>query len=399
MTFLADERVAQGTDVKRYQVVLAGICALILTVGLARFAYTPLLPVMREQAGLSHLAGGWLATINYAGYMAGTLLATRISDVRWKFWGYRIGLVLAVLSTAAMACTSDVVVWGVFRFLGGLSSIAGMLFGSGLVLNWLVRRGHQAELGLHFMGIGLGIVVSGLAAGGMADWLQWRGQWLGLGLLGIVFFLPAWLWMPEPAHIDAGAGAQPGTPVPGRDASMRLLQAMYFCAGFGFAISATFIVAILVKLPLLAGRGSWIWVIVGLAATPSCFLWDRAAAAFRPLRALLIAFALQTLSLLIPAMTDGAFLNVCGALLFGATFVGIVSLTLALVGRRFPDNPAKAMARMTLGYGVAQIIAPAMAGYIAASTGSYRNALLITAGVMVCGMVVLQVLSREERRA
>lgn len=399
MTFLADERVAQGADIKRYQVVLAGICALILTVGLARFAYTPLLPVMREQAGLSHLAGGWLATINYAGYMAGTLLATRISDLRWKFWGYRIGLVLAVLSTAAMACTSDVVVWGVFRFLGGLSSIAGMLFGSGLVLNWLVRRGYQAELGLHFMGIGLGIVVSGLAVGGMADWLEWRGQWLGLGLLGMVFCLPAWWWMPEPAHIDAAAGAQPGTPVRGQHASMRLLQAMYFCAGFGFAISATFIVAILVKLPLLAGRGSWIWVIVGLAATPSCFLWDRAAAAFGPLRALLIAFALQTLSLLIPAVTDGAFLNVCGALLFGATFVGIVSLTLALVGRRFPDNPAKAMARMTLGYGVAQIIAPAMAGTIAASTGSYRNALLITAGVMVCGMVVLQVLSREERRA
>jgi MFS family permease len=385
-------------------VVLAGICALVLTVGLARFAYTPLLPVMRAQAGLSDLAGGWLATINYAGYMAGTLLATRISDIRWKFWGYRIGLVLAVLSTAAMACTMDVVIWGVFRFLGGLSSIAGMLFGSGLVLNWLVRRGYQAELGLHFMGIGLGIVVSGVAAGVMAAWLEWRGQWLGLGMLGLLFFVPAWRWMPAPANIDAPAGAQPeklaaagGGAVHG--GSMHLLEAMYFCAGFGFAISATFIVAILVKLPLLAGLGSWIWVIVGLAATPSCFLWDRVAAACGALRALMIAFALQTLSLVIPAVTDGAFLNVCGALLFGATFVGIVSLTLALVGRRFPDNPAKAMAKMTLGYGVAQIMAPAMAGYIAAHTGSYRGALLISAAVMAAGMGMLQLLLRAERRA
>jgi MFS family permease len=395
--FLADEKVTAAAAFKRYQVVLAGICALVLTVGLARFAYTPLLPVMREQAGLSHLAGGWLATINYAGYMAGTLIATRIGDIRWKFRGYRLGLVLAVLSTAAMACTSNVVVWGLFRFLGGLSSIAGMLLGSGLVLNWLVRRGFQAELGLHFMGIGLGIVVSGVAAGSMAGWLEWRGQWLGLGLLGVVFFLPAWIWMPAPADIHAAAGAQPVKPVSTGGGSMRLLEAMYFCAGFGFATSATFIVAILVKLPLLAGLGSWIWVIVGLAATPSCFLWDRVAAAYGALRALTIAFALQTLSLLIPAVSDGAVLNVCGALLFGATFVGIVSLTLALVGRRFPDNPAKAMAKMTLGYGVAQIIAPALAGSIAAHTGSYRSALLLTAAVMVCGMGLLQMLRREER--
>ena len=88
---------------ERHRVIFAGICALILTVGLARFAYTPMLPIMRDQAGLSHLAGGWLATINYAGYMSGALLAASISDLGRKFVLYRIGLVIGVLSTAAMA--------------------------------------------------------------------------------------------------------------------------------------------------------------------------------------------------------------------------------------------------------------------------------------------------------
>lgn len=60
----------------RYRVIFAGICALILTVGLARFAYTPLLPIMRGEAGLTDLAGGWLATFNYAGYITGALMAT-----------------------------------------------------------------------------------------------------------------------------------------------------------------------------------------------------------------------------------------------------------------------------------------------------------------------------------
>lgn len=180
---------------------------------------------------------------------------------------------------------------------------------------------------------------------------------------------------------------------------MWLLIAAYFCAGFGFAMGATYTVAILVKLPLLADKGGWVWVIVGLAAAPSCFLWDRVADAVGQVRALMMAFGLQMVSVLMPIATDHAWLNVGGAMLFGATFVGIVSLTLTLIGRCFPANPAKAMARMTLSYGVAQIIAPAMAGYIATASGSYHGALVVTALVMGCGVVALQALTHEEQRA
>lgn len=112
----------------------------------------------------------------------------------------------------------------------------------------------------------------------------------------------------------------------------------------------------------------------------------------------MIAYGLQTVSIILPVVTDSAALNVVGAILFGATFVGIVSLTLTLIGRHFPTNPAKAMARMTLSYGVAQIFAPAMAGYIATSTGSYQGALIVTALVMVGGMALLQALLNEEKR-
>ena len=151
-------------------------------------------------------------------------------------------------------------------------------------------------------------------------------------------------------------------------------------------------------MPLLAGKGSWVWVIVGLAAAPSCFVWDRLAVAVGHIRALMIAYALQIVSIVLPVLTEGAGLNVLGAILFGATFVGIVSLTLTLTGRHFPANPAKAMARMTLSYGVAQICAPALAGYIASTTGSYRGALILTAIAMLAGMGLLQALLREERR-
>lgn len=383
---------------ERYRVIVAGICALILTVGLARFAYTPLLPIMRDQAGLSHLAGGWLATINYAGYMSGALLAASIGDLGRKFMLYRLGLVLAVLSTAAMGFTDKLPLWAGLRFVAGFSSTAGLLLASGLVLNWLMRRGHRAELGLHFMGVGLGIAVSGIAVAAMVDSLSWDKQWIGLGVLGMVFFLPAWCWLPAPVAVEASAAKSAPAPTAPARRWMWLLIGAYFCAGFGFAISATFIVAILVKLPLLAGKGSWIWVMVGIAAAPSCFMWDRIASSIGQIRALMLAFGLQTVSIVLPVITDGAALNVLGAILFGATFVGIVSLTLTLVGRHFPANPAKAMARMTLSYGVAQIGAPAMAGYIASATGSYRGALIVTAVVMAAGMVLLQALINEEKR-
>lgn len=385
---------------QRFQVILAGICSLVLTVGLARFAYTPLLPIMRDQAGLSHVAGGWLATINYAGYMTGAIIAASVSDLRFKFRFYRVGLVVAVLSTAAMGLTDDVYVWAVLRYVSGVSSTAGLLLASGLVLNWLLRNGHRPELGLHFIGLGLGVAVSGLAVAGMNTWLHWDGQWLGLGALGALLFLPAWRWLPAPATVrTTGSSPHASTFPPPTRRWTGLLMATYFCAGFGYVISATFIVAILEKLPLLAGRGGWVWVLVGAAATPSCFLWDRVARATGQIPALLIAFGLQTVSILLPMLSTDPALNLLGAALFGGTFVGIVSLTLTLIGLHYPDNPAKAMARMTLSYGVAQIVAPAMAGYIAAATGSYRGALGVAAVVMVAGMVLLGVLGRDRSNA
>ena len=384
---------------QRLRVLFAGICALILTVGLARFAYTPMLPVMHREAGLTDLAAGWLATFNYAGYISGALVAAAVGNLRQKFVMYRIGLVLAVVTTAALGFTDNTAVWAVLRFVSGLSSTAGLLLASGLALNWLIRHGHRPELGLHFTGLGLGVVVSGLAVGAMMDRLDWAQQWVGLGLLGLVFFVPAWRWLPPPAAPGPlGAAAAKSAVVPPPRRWMALFIAVYFCAGFGYVISATFIVAILDKLPELADKGGWVWVIVGLAAAPSSFVWDRLARSMGDIQALLLAFGLQTVSIVLPAMTLNLPLNLLSAVLYGGTFVGIVSLTLTLIGRSFPDNPAKAMARLTLSYGVAQIVAPAMAGSIAAQTGSYRGALVITVVVMIAGMALLLVMLRDAAR-
>lgn len=375
----------RSTDTRK--VLLAGICSLILTVGLARFAYTPMLPVMRAETWLTEVAGGWLATFNYMGYMSGALLAASISSLQTKYRLYRAGLVIGVLSIAGMALTQDMVLWSILRYIAGLSSAAGLLIGSGLMLNWLMRNGHRPELGIHFGGLGGGILVSGLVAVLMtAMHLNWAQQWIALGLLSALLFIPAWLWLPEPAP----PASQQTTPqAPPSLQWLKLMIAMYFCAGVGFVVSATFTVAMVEKIPSLNGWGSWVWVLVGIAATPACFIWDRVSRRIGDMPALQLAFAGQIVAIVLPAVSMNAAIAVFSAALYGATFIGIVSLTLTVIGRHYPANPAKAMARLTLSYGVAQIIAPAATGYIAEATGSYQGGLLMAAAVMVVGMGLL----------
>jgi MFS family permease len=128
---------------------------------------------------------------------------------------------------------------------------------------------------------------------------------------------------------------------------------------------------------------------------PAVFLWDRVARKVGDIRALLLAFGLQTVSIVLPALSGSLTAALVGALGYGATFIGIVSLTLALVGRSAPQNPGKAMARLTLSYGAAQMIAPVVAGAMAQATGSFKGALWLTAAVMAVGMALLLALPKE----
>ncbi len=380
---------------KAWQVTTGGVCGLVLTIGLARFAYTPLLPSLQAQTGLTDAGAGALAAVNYAGYMSGALAAAWIDDVRWRHRLYSMGLWMALLTTAAMALSAWMPAWALWRFIGGLCGATGMLLGSGLVLGWLMRHGHRPELGLHFIGIGLGIVVSALGAWGLAQvWPEWWRQWLAFAVLGVVFFVPAWMWRPPVPPAVAAAQADEGAHTVSRRWLWTLLGS-YFAAGWGFVISATFTVAMVEREPALAGQGPWAWALVGVAAMPAVFVWDRVARRIGDTRALLLALGLQTVSVLLPALSGSLAAAMAGAVGYGATFIGIVSLTLALVGRRSPHNPGKAMARLTLSYGAAQMMAPVVAGLMAQSTGTFRGALWLTAGVMAAGMALLATLPDE----
>jgi len=382
----------------RLRVLGAGIFSLVLVLGVARFSYTPLLPLMQQQAGLGVAAAGWLAAINYAGYLSGALIASQISDLVLKDKLYRIGMMLAVLSTVLMGLTTNVVVWAISRYVAGLCSAAGMLLGTGLILNWLIRNNHRSELGIHFSGIGLGIAGCAAAVMLMSPALDWREQWWAFAALGCLLLLPALAWLPRPDTSGLTTTGQKMVDNPPSTLYLRVFMAAYFCAGFGYVVSATFIVAIVNKLPGMAGQGNLVFLAIGLGAAPACINWDFIARRTGDLNALILAAVLQIVGILLPVMVGGLIPTLFGALLFGGTFIGMVSLVLTMAGRYYPTKPAKMMGKMTLSYGVAQIIGPAITGQLAEHLGSYNAGLYFAAGVMAVGTVLLLALKGVERR-
>ena len=376
------------------RILLAGFFSQLLCLGIARFAYTPLIPLM-SSAGLTEALAGYLAAVNYLGYFAGALLAVRLKDWQWKFYAYRIGLVFAVVSTLATAYSTDPLFWGFWRFLAGLSSAASMLLASGLILQQLAARGDKAELGLHFAGLGLGIALVALFVELLsAAALSWDQQWLALSLLGLALIVPAWRWLPAP-QLSLSSNNTDATPLALPRSFLWPLFLMYFCAGYGYVVTITFIVAMASRNAELTGFGNWAFFALGLGAAPAAILWDRVARRSGYLVSLRWALLLNALAIVLPVLWSQALALLFSSFLFGISFVGCVSLMLTMAGRLLPEKPAQLMGKMTLCYGTAQALAPAISGYLAKQSGSFDSGLLLASVITLCGAGVLTLLIRR----
>ena len=381
--------------IETIKVLAASVIAVVVMVGIARFSYTPMIPEMMDALGLSQSVVGLLATVNYAGYLTGALLITRISDLDLKVKLYQLGLIVAVVSTVLMGYTTDVWLWFLLRFVSGLSTSAGMLLGAGLLMSWLIKNNEKSELGVFFSGIGLGIVLTAVLAELIKESFSWDQQWVIYGLVGLALIVPVWRWMP-----DYRACALPRTGgTAGNDERSRfivILQLAYFCAGVGYVVTATFLVAIAESMPELSGRGWLIWLIAGLAATPACWLWDVFSRRWGQWTALYLAYMLNSVSILMLILNTSMASVMLSAVIYGASFIGIVSMMLAMVGRVFPENPSRPMSRLTFSYGIAQMLAPAVVGYLADVEGNYTNGLWLTLLVMALGVVMVH-LARQAK--
>ncbi len=369
---------------------LGGICAHLLTIGIARFAYTPLLPEMQAEAGLSQQGAGLLGALIYAGYLSAVLLLAGLRDPMRRLAVFRACLVLAVLSTAMMGLTERQWVWAVSRYLGGLSGAGGMLLAAEFILGWLRRTGARPDLGPHFMGLGLGICLSGAVVLILGGSLGWAGQWGVFAGLAALLLPAAWLLtpVPEPA-VPPAAGASPPPRIPGAKRWFWLFGTGYLAAGWGYAVGATFCVDILASCVHGGGTAAAAWIVLGLANAAGAMAGSLLSRWSGLMPVLFGAMALQALSLAGLAAGGGIVFAYLSAILFGASFIVVVSLSLLLAGLRMPGASGQAMARMTLLYGTGQILGPLATAELAARSGGYALPLLAAAGLTALGLAAM----------
>jgi len=369
-------------------ILTAGILSLILGIGIARFAFTSLLPAMMEEY-LDVTATGVLASVNFAGYLSGAIFAVFIRDINTKVRYFRLGMLLSVLTTLLLALTENQTLWMVSRIIAGFGTAMGMVVGSALVMYKLDMPDKTRPMGIHFSGIGIAILVADLITKAvLASGQDWHRAWLVLGLVGIPIALYTTYILSFDKQVTQAA-VKHRFDISIFSPFVILLTLAYFTEGVGFVVQATFLPNIIDSIPGLEGWGSRTWTIVGLAGIPSCILWMRLAHRFGSLKVIILAMALQVVGILLPAMTDNVALILLSGLLYGGTFVGLVALFLNLGGRIADHNPVILMGAFTTAYGIGQVTAPLYSVALVNRYGSYDYALYVTATIVIAGIFLL----------
>ncbi|MFL9863789.1 YbfB/YjiJ family MFS transporter [Paraburkholderia fungorum] len=413
---------AHDTSAERHaarRAALACMVTLAVALGIGRFAFTPLLPLMlhgsvfgQPQIDIQH--GGWLASFNYAGYFVGALTcaALRVEPARMV----RMGLVATVLLTLAMGVTSQFWLWALVRFVAGAISAWTFVFAS----QWGLRR--LAELGAHgwggviYTGPGVGIVGTGLLVSAASGYGAMVG-WIGFGLIAAILSAVVWPAFGTVTHIvSGGAAAATGkasaanqssaSPAAGQRAPTRhprhradafWLVLLYGVPGFGYIITATF-------LPVIARHalpGSpWpdlFWPMFGAALIVGALLAARLPVHWDNRTLLAGCYVLQAggIACGIVWPTAGGFS--LGSILIGLPFTAITLFAMREARRLHGDNAAGLMGYATAAYGVGQIIGPLVAAPIAEHTGSFSPALWLATGALLLGAAGLTIVAHIPR--
>lgn len=372
-----------------YLFLIGGILSLIIAMGIGRFAYTPILPLMQNDLSFSDTVAGTLATSNYAGYLLGAILAGVIPLKQHRTILLRISLIISILSTACMGFSHSYLIWFVFRFLSGLASAFVFVLASSIVLDKLAARDKTNWSGFFYGGVGLGIALTGLLIPSLNHTFKWEGAWVGLAVVSVILAFFVWLWLKDdPLILERKMKQETFTLVPPVKCLPWLIVA-YGLEGLGYIVTGTFIVLIAEKTPNFSGDATFVWLVVGLAAVPSCMIWSSLAKKGGYVKSLVIAMILQSVGIAMPVFWLSQTSLIISALLFGATFMGITTLATTLARQISPSNSSRIIGYLTAIYAAGQMIGPTIAGILASFTHDYHAALIGAASVVFVGACLL----------
>jgi predicted MFS family arabinose efflux permease len=366
---------------------LGGLVAMAAAIGVGRFIYTPILPVMVEGLGLSKTIAGAIASANFAGYLLGAIVAASAGAARVRRQWLLAGLLASALGSGAMGWSDHTAVFFLLRFIGGFASALVLVFASSLVMERLAEAGRPGLAAIHFAGVGTGISISALLVSGLvAAGGDWRSLWWASGLFGLLALGAVTVLIParvERQNPTSGSAAQAYSP------ALRNLVAAYGLFGFGYVITATFLVAIVRASTTLKPLEPAIWLVVGLAAAGSIPVWNRVALRIGNAQAFAWAGVLEALGVSASVFWQTPTGIVLCAVLLGGTFVSVTAIGLVEARRLAPNQAGRSVAVMTVAFGLGQILGPSFAGFLYDQSGSFLLPSLAAAMALITSAVLV----------
>lgn len=382
--------------------------SLAVAMGLGRFAFTPLMPMMLAEGSVDLRAASWLASANYLAYLLGALLCTLQPWIWSRFerppaWSYaavvRTGLAATTVLTLAMAIQWPAA-WPTLRFAAGITTALALVFTSSWCLARLARLGAPAMGSIIFAGPGLGIVISGLSGSAMVAW-HWTAAagWILFGLLALALTAVVWpvfqggeeRLAPQHRHTADTHGTAAQMPAASRSETA-LLALAYGLAGFGYIITATF-------LPVIARSAMpasvWLdlfWPIFGTGTVVGALLSARLAPTRDRRHLLGCAYLVQALGIAIGLWFPTLAGFAVGSLLLGLPFTAISFFAMQEARRLSGGAASSLMGLITATYGVGQVVGPAIVPLLLARSASaaagFSASLQAAAAALLVGAII-----------
>ncbi|WP_167670848.1 YbfB/YjiJ family MFS transporter [Allopusillimonas ginsengisoli] len=386
----------QQTQSSTTALALAGFIALAVCMGIGRFAFTPLLPMMQQDADLQIAQAGWLASANYFGYLAGALVAGAIPwETRTQL---RVGLWLVVITTGLMALGHYWPLWAVWRFIAGVASAIGLVAVSTLCLSRLAALGQPHKAGLMFTGVGFGIALAGLLCMGLSlAHVLSATAWLvmaAVALLGLV--CTRWLLAKASFHAAPPASdhavANSTTSTSEKQSMIRHARLIfcYGCFGFGYILPATFLPAqarLLVSDPSIFGLA---WPLFGLAAAASTLIMSRIRRNYSRRAMWVITQLVMALGVLIPALWSSVTAIVIAALCVGGTFMVVTMMGMQEAQIQGGANARQLIAAVTAAFATGQLAGPVVFSLMHDYLGtSLEGALVLGCAILLLSCALL----------
>ena len=370
------------------QIVILSI-SIAIGLGICRFAYSLVLPDMRDSLGWSYSAAGFMNTVNAAAYLIGALVADAFIRRVGALHAVRIGTLVCVVSLAMSALSGNFVFFSAARFLSGLGAAFAMIGGAALASTLAQTRPAKAPflISLFLIGPAIGLLVSGLVSPFLLEWLGRGSWWIVWAMLAVLSAAMGMLLANARIEATLTGGAQSAA------ATIRLPPVLPYLTGYllfgaGYIAYMTFMIAYVRDRGggALAQSAFWSVIAVGALAAPWTWAWLLARSRAGGASALLVA--LTAIGAVLPMLGTSPPVLLLSGLIFGNAFFTVVTSTTAFTRVNYPREAwPKGIALMTIAFGLGQIVGPFVTGAITDATGSLDAALEVSAATLVLGAI------------